>query len=182
MSRNLSCRGCAYSADRSTRRSGDDAARWLDHSGYSHNYFGRDVVWTGGKASRRRPATSEHQCAPWILGRISIGVHFRNSRLDAEPWPGVWRKYSARRSAEWRESCHDVECGVVALPLRGIFTGRNLLLHPDAQERQCEPASSVGHLVLLADRGQYGSALVWQHHSLQYLDRETWGSGHLDWL
>ena len=39
-----------------------------------------------------------------------------------------------------------------------------------------------GNLVLLADRGQHGISVVRQHHSLQYLYRETWGPRHFDWL
>ena len=105
--------------------------------------LGVAALRTGGKAPRGCAATGKCHGATRVSGAASVGFHLRHSRLDAESWTGLRRKHSARRAATWREPGDDVERGLVAVPLRRILAGRNLLLHPDAQETKQSCSAST---------------------------------------
>ncbi len=135
MSRNVGCGRRADPADSSAFRSNHDASRRPDFSGGADDHSGRSPVRTGGKTQRSRLATGERQHTTGFLVGIFTGFCFGHPWLDAESGARLRGKHSACRAATWRESCHDVERCLVALPLRRVPSGCNLLLHPDAQER-----------------------------------------------
>ena len=128
-----------------------------------------------GVAGRAREKALQQQSAVARQGsgRISTRFCIRNHGLDAEPGPRIRRQYSASRAATWSKSRHDVKRGVVAVPLRRLPAGRDLLLVPHAQEPQCRRSPPAGDVVLLAGGGEYGTSVVWQHHSLQHLYCKT---------
>jgi L-rhamnose-proton symport protein (RhaT) len=182
LSWNLGCSRRSHSTHRAARESRNDAPRRTDSVRRRDHYCRRYPLRTGGKDSGSCPATGKCNHAKRLLGRFHVGFCLRHSRIYAEPRIGFWRKYSARRAAKRREPGDDVERGMATMPLRWIFAGSNLLLRPDAQETKHRCTSFVRHLVLLADVRQYGSSMVWQHYSLQYLDGQTWGPRHIHWL
>ena len=55
-----------------------------------------------------------------------------------------------------RQSGHDVERGLAALPLCGIFARRHLLPANDAKKRNCQQTCLAWNLVLLAGRRSHG--------------------------
>src|ERR1700723_1632593 len=176
----LGCGGRPDAASRSARRPRYDAARRSDIPRRRGDYLRRDSLRTCRKEQRDCSSTAKRHSPKGVSWRISPRLYFRHSRLNAQSWLGVRRKYSTRRTTARRESGHDVECSVAAVSVRRLLARSNLLLHPDAQEGQYRHAPLAGHLVLLAGGGEHGIPVVWQHHSVQYLDLETGRAWHID--
>src|ERR1700733_9235244 len=180
MSRNLGRGRRAYTAARSACRPRYDAARRSDFPRRRGDYRRRDSLRTCRKEQRDCSSTAKRHSPEGVSWRISPGFYFRHSGLNAQSWIGFWREHSTRRTTARRESCHDVECSVAAVSVRRLLARSNLLLHPDARERHCRHAPLAGYLVLLVGRGEHGVSVVWQHHSVQYLDLETGRAWHID--
>jgi len=145
--------------------------------------LGRGPVWTsGGKAQRSWPCN--RQAPPYGHGVFLVGIFagfcFGHSLARCSIWGlAIWGEaFSVPRSKHGASPCHDVErCVWVALSLRpGSLPGRNLLLHLDAQEEKIMSPSfrlpGTWYYWFCSSKAWdfYG---IWQHHSLQYLDRQT---------
>ena len=144
-----------------------------DHLGRRHLWSRRQdprSCSSAGRAPRRDKvfsADSSWHLSPGILGSmLNLGLAFGGSIQRAAQQHGA--SLAMMSNAVW------LPC-LYAGFLPGVIYCYILM----RKNHNVARASLARHLVLLAGRGQHGTPLVWQHHSVQYLDGETGRSRHI---